>query len=30
MKFINEAGWDRIIRIILGIVLMVLGWGNIV
>jgi len=30
MKFINEAGWDRIIRVVLGIVLLVLGWGNIV
>jgi hypothetical protein len=30
MKFANEAGWDRIARIALGIVLLVLGWGGIV
>jgi hypothetical protein len=30
MKFINEAGWDRSARVILGILLLVLGWGNIV
>jgi hypothetical protein len=30
MKFINEAGWDRIARVVFGVVLLVLGWGNIV
>jgi hypothetical protein len=30
MKFINEAGWDRIARVVLGVVLLVLGWGNFV
>lgn len=30
MTFINEAGWDRILRIIIGIVLLFLGWGGIV
>lgn len=30
MTFINEAGWDRIVRIIIGIVLLFLGWGGIV
>ncbi|MDO9087721.1 MAG: DUF2892 domain-containing protein [Anaerolineaceae bacterium] len=30
MKYINEAGWDRIVRVVLGIVLLVLGWGGIV
>ena len=30
MKFINEAGWDRIARIALGIVLLALGWGGVV
>ena len=30
MKFINEAGWDRIARIVLGAVLLFLGWGGIV
>lgn len=29
IKF-NEAGWDRIARIILGIVMLVLGWGGFV
>lgn len=27
---VNEAGWDRIVRIILGIVMLVLGWGGFV
>jgi len=27
---VNEAGWDRIARVLLGLVLLVLGWGNIV
>jgi len=27
---INEAGWDRIVRIVLGIVLLALGWGGVV
>ncbi|MBW7886381.1 MAG: DUF2892 domain-containing protein [Caldilineaceae bacterium] len=27
---INEAGWDRILRIVVGIVLLVLGWGGFV
>ena len=26
----NEAGWDRIARVVLGLVLLVLGWGGIV
>lgn len=30
MNFINEASWDRIGRVVLGIVLLVLGWGGIV
>jgi len=30
MSFINEAGWDRIVRVLLGIVLLVLGWAGIV
>ena len=30
MKFVNEAGWDRIARIVLGAVLLTLGWGGIV
>ncbi len=30
MKFINEAGWDRIGRVVLGIVLLGLGWSGAV
>ncbi len=30
MGFINEAGWDRIIRVVLGIILLYLGWGGVV
>jgi hypothetical protein len=30
MSFVNEAGWDRIIRVILGVVLLLLGWGEFV
>jgi hypothetical protein len=30
VKFTNEAGWDRIGRVVLGVVLLVLGWGGIV
>jgi hypothetical protein len=30
MNFQNVASWDRIIRILLGIVLLYLGWGGIV
>ena len=30
MSFVNEAGWDRILRVILGVVLLVLGWGEFV
>lgn len=27
---VNEAGWDRIARIVLGIVMLALGWGHLV
>lgn len=27
---INEAWWDRAIRIVLGLVLLYLGWGGVV
>jgi hypothetical protein len=27
MLKLNEAGWDRIVRILLGIALIFLGWG---
>lgn len=30
MGFVNEAGWDRIARIVLGIALLWLGWGGVV
>ena len=30
MRFVNEAGWDRIVRVILGIVLIYLGWSDVV
>ncbi|RZV46765.1 MAG: DUF2892 domain-containing protein [Acidimicrobiia bacterium] len=30
MKFMNEASWDRIARVILGAVLIVVGFGGAV
>ena len=27
---VNEAGWDRIVRIVLGLAMLVLGWGGFV
>jgi hypothetical protein len=27
MKFINEANWDRVVRIVAGIVLLYAGWS---
>lgn len=30
MKYMNEAGWDRIGRIALGVVLLGLGWTGVV
>ncbi len=30
MSFVNEAGWDRIARVAIGVVMLVLGWGGIV
>jgi len=30
MLKINEAGWDRIARVVLGIVLLALGWAGVV
>ena len=29
-KWINEASWDRAVRVVLGLVLLVLGWGGYV
>ncbi len=30
VKFLNEAGWDRIVRVVLGIALLYLGWAGVV
>jgi hypothetical protein len=30
MKYLNEAGWDRIVRIMLGVALLYLGWAGVV
>lgn len=30
MKYVNQAGWDRIVRVILGVVLLLLAFSNIV
>jgi hypothetical protein len=30
MKLTNEAGWDRIVRVIVGAVILYLGWGGVV
>jgi hypothetical protein len=27
MLKINEAGWDRIVRVVLGIIMLYLGWA---
>jgi len=29
MKYMNEAGWDRIFRVIGGILLLALGFGGV-
>ena len=29
-SLINEAGWDRALRVVLGIVLLYLGWSGVV
>ena len=26
----NESNWDRILRVVLGVVLLALGWGGVV
>ncbi len=26
----NEAGWDRVVRVLLGVVLLYLGWAGVV
>ena len=30
MSFINEAGWDRVLRVIGGGILLYLGWAGVV
>jgi hypothetical protein len=30
MSFVNEASWDRILRVVLGVVLLYLGWSGVV
>lgn len=30
MSYINESNIDRVVRVVLGVVLLVLGWGGIV
>lgn len=30
MSFVNEAGWDRSVRVAFGVVILFLGWGGIV
>ena len=30
MSYINEAGWDRVVRIIIGIALLYLGFSGVV
>ena len=30
MKYVNQAGWDRILRVILGVVLLILAFSNVV
>ncbi len=29
-SFTNEAGWDRLARIVIGAVILYLGWGGVV
>ena len=29
-SFVNEAGWDRALRVMLGLVLLYLGWAGVV
>lgn len=30
MSYVSEANWDRIVRILLGIALLYLGWAGVV
>jgi hypothetical protein len=28
-SYMNEAGWDRVLRVLLGVVLLYLGWAGV-
>ncbi len=30
MSFVNEANWDRILRVVLGLAILYLGWSGII
>ena len=30
MQFVNEAGWDRVVRVVLGALILYLGWAGVV
>ncbi len=30
MSFANESGWDRVIRVVLGLALLYIGWAGVV
>ena len=30
MGFVNEAAWDRLARVVLGVVLLYVGWAEVV
>ncbi len=30
MSFVNEAYWDRILRVVLGLAILYLGWSGII
>ncbi|OFV88892.1 MAG: hypothetical protein A3J75_02535 [Acidobacteria bacterium RBG_16_68_9] len=30
MSLVNQAGWERVARLLLGVVLLYLGWGGVV
>jgi len=29
-NLINEASWDRILRVVVGLIILALGWGGVV
>lgn len=30
MKYVNQALWDRIVRVLLGVAMLYLGWAGVV